>query len=169
MPLHESQQVVAWRSMSIVFARLAQVMLGDGTFLKNLTPRNKERAGILLTDMARALRDWESKPPYQTSYPADVAEELERTAKRINEAVEEERAVSNTSPFTKEEIKQDPILQYFAYNHLPYHLQRASRYHAELAKDIIMTSPSSEERTVALRKLLESKDAAVRAYLQKEN
>lgn len=60
----------------------------------------------------------------------------------------------------------DPILQFFAYDHLPLHLQAVSRPFGELAA--IMTDlPDNAERAVALRKLLESKDAAVRALLAK--
>lgn len=60
---------------------------------------------------------------------------------------------------------QDHIMQFFAYQHLPEHLQAASKPFAELADRITQTSDPSPERTVALRKLLESKDAAVRAVL----
>lgn len=58
------------------------------------------------------------------------------------------------------------ILQFFAYGHLPPHLQDASRPFSELAATI-MQLPENPERTVALRKLLEAKDAAVRARLAK--
>ncbi len=60
------------------------------------------------------------------------------------------------------------IIQFFAYEHLPPHLQEVSRPFGEMAKVIIDTIPRNPERTVALRKLLESKDAAVRALLAKE-
>ena len=56
------------------------------------------------------------------------------------------------------------ILQFFAYEHLPPHLQEVSRPFAEMAAKI-MERPRNPERTVALRKLLEAKDAAVRAEL----
>ena len=58
------------------------------------------------------------------------------------------------------------IAQFFAYSHLPPHLQEVSRPFSALA-DTILTLPRNPERTVALRKLLESKDAAVRAALAK--
>lgn len=58
------------------------------------------------------------------------------------------------------------ILQFFAYEHLPPPLQAVSKPFAELAQGI-MALARSPERTVALRKLLESKDAAVRAALAK--
>jgi hypothetical protein len=60
----------------------------------------------------------------------------------------------------------EPILQYFVYAHLPPHLQAISRPFAELAAQV-MQLPRNPERTVALRKLLEAKDAAVRAGLTK--
>lgn len=60
------------------------------------------------------------------------------------------------------------IEQFFTYAHLPPHLQDVSRPFADLASLIIATLPRNPERTVALRKLLEAKDAAVRAKLAKE-
>ena len=61
----------------------------------------------------------------------------------------------------------DHIEQFFAYDHLPVTLQEISRPFCELAKLIVTTLPRNPERTVALRKLLESKDAAVRAKIAK--
>ena len=59
----------------------------------------------------------------------------------------------------------EPIMQFFAFEHLPEHLQPVSRSFAELARDLVTTLPRNQERTVALRKLLEAKDCAVRAVL----
>lgn len=56
------------------------------------------------------------------------------------------------------------IEQFFAYSHLPAHLQEVSKSFSELAA-FVLTLPRNPERTVALRKLLEAKDAAVRAKL----
>jgi hypothetical protein len=64
-------------------------------------------------------------------------------------------------------VQQEHIEQFFAYAHLPEHLQAVSWPFATLAKTLIETLPRNPERTVALRKLLESKDAAVRAALAK--
>jgi hypothetical protein len=61
----------------------------------------------------------------------------------------------------------EPILQFFAWAHLPERLQDVSRPFGELANGIVETLPRNPERTVALRKLLEAKDAAVRAKLFK--
>jgi hypothetical protein len=59
----------------------------------------------------------------------------------------------------------EPLLQFFAHEHLPPHLAAVSKPFAMLAHDIIKDLPRNPERTVALRKLLEAKDCAVRARL----
>ena len=58
------------------------------------------------------------------------------------------------------------VLQFFAFAHLPQHLQDVSRPFCELAEKVA-DGPQNAEATVALRKLLEAKDAAVRAVLFK--
>lgn len=60
---------------------------------------------------------------------------------------------------------QEPIMQYFAYQHLPPHLQETSKAFYELAKSIDESHERNPEKSVALRKLLEAKDAAVRSKL----
>jgi hypothetical protein len=59
----------------------------------------------------------------------------------------------------------EPILQFFAYDHLREDLKEVSRHFCDLASTIMALLPRNPERTVALRKLLEAKDAAVRAKL----
>lgn len=71
------------------------------------------------------------------------------------------------------------IIQFFAYEHLPPHLQAVSKPFCELARILVADGempsgtpvqfplPRNPERTVALRKLLEAKDAAVRALVAK--
>lgn len=60
----------------------------------------------------------------------------------------------------------ESLLKFFEYDHLPESLQPVSKaFHTlahELAADINLDGP---ELTVALRKLLEAKDCAVRAAL----
>ena len=63
---------------------------------------------------------------------------------------------------------KEHIIQFFAYEHLQPHLQEISKPFGDLAANIVETLPRNPERTVALRKLLEAKDAAVRAKLAKE-
>jgi hypothetical protein len=57
------------------------------------------------------------------------------------------------------------VLKFFRYDHLPEHLQRWPKEFSDLAHRVADSSPDSPETTVALRKLLEAKDAAVRAQL----
>jgi hypothetical protein len=61
----------------------------------------------------------------------------------------------------------EPLLQFFSFEHLPQELREVSAMFAGLAKQIVDTLPRNPERTVALRKLLEAKDCAVRAKLFK--
>jgi hypothetical protein len=62
----------------------------------------------------------------------------------------------------------EPILQFFDYAHLPPHLAEISRQFGILAQAVVNDLPRNSERSTALRKLLEAKDAAVRAKLFKE-
>lgn len=59
----------------------------------------------------------------------------------------------------------EPMLQFFAWSHLPPHLQAVSRPFGELAEQIVRDLPRNPERTASLRKLLEAKDCAVRALI----
>src|SRR5713101_8037205 len=59
----------------------------------------------------------------------------------------------------------EPMLQFFDFSHLRPDLQAVSKPFCELAHNSIGTLPRNPERTVMLRKLLEAKDCAVRAYL----
>ncbi len=59
----------------------------------------------------------------------------------------------------------DPIMEFFEYENLPHLLADASKPFCELAKRLEETLPPSAELSVALRKLLEAKDAAVRATM----
>ncbi len=58
-----------------------------------------------------------------------------------------------------------PLLKFFKYDHLPEHLQAHSKPFCELAYQVAQSTARNPETTVALRKLLEAKDAAVRATL----
>lgn len=50
--------------------------------------------------------------------------------------------------------------------HLPEALQARSKPFCDLARYVVETTPRNAERSVALRKLLEAKDAGVRAHVQ---
>lgn len=60
---------------------------------------------------------------------------------------------------------EDHIMQFFKYDHLPSELQAISKPFADGAQKIVKTIPRNPERTAGLRKLLETKDCIVRAYL----
>lgn len=66
---------------------------------------------------------------------------------------------------------QHRLLRYFEYAHLPEHLQPASKACAVLAHTIAEdpTVVDGAEQTVALRKLLEAKDAYVRSRLPEQS
>lgn len=57
------------------------------------------------------------------------------------------------------------LLKWFEYEHLPRNLQAVSMPFCVLANTIVKTVEPGPERVVALRKLLEAKDAAVRAVV----
>lgn len=59
------------------------------------------------------------------------------------------------------------VLQFFAHQHLPLPLRVVAGRFADLAEEVAR-GPQNPETTVALRKLLEAKDCAVRAYIVKE-
>lgn len=58
------------------------------------------------------------------------------------------------------------VMQFFAWAHLPPALQVVSRPFGELAEQLL-SLPDNRERDRALDRLLEAKDAAVRAALAK--
>lgn len=60
------------------------------------------------------------------------------------------------------------LLSYFSYEHLPERLQHISKPFCELAEFVDNYCPG-EEGEVALRKLLEAKDCAVRSLIPTHN
>lgn len=59
--------------------------------------------------------------------------------------------------------EKERLLKWFEFEHLPEHLKVVSAKFFELACSLCAMVEPGPERTVALRKLLEAKDAAVRA------
>lgn len=58
-----------------------------------------------------------------------------------------------------------PIMRYFKYEHLNGPMKVTSRSFAVLAQEMEAYLPNGPEKSTALRKLLEAKDAAVRAAM----
>lgn len=73
--------------------------------------------------------------------------------------------VQSFKPMESDEMEPDRMLKWFEFGHLPEKLQAVSKPFGELAQQICREITLGPERTVALRKLLEAKDAAVRAAL----
>lgn len=69
------------------------------------------------------------------------------------------------NPMT-DEPTDEPMLRWFDNAHLTADLREVSMAFAELAAYVVTELPRTPERTVALRKLLEAKDAAVRCALE---
>lgn len=57
------------------------------------------------------------------------------------------------------------LLQFFAFGHLPKHLQAISEPYHALAEQLCKALPHNHQLDKALEKLLESKDCAVRSAL----
>lgn len=56
-------------------------------------------------------------------------------------------------------------IKYFAYAHLPAHLQTVSKPVGDLATALEAALPDGPEKSAGMRKLLEAKDCFVRAAL----
>lgn len=65
----------------------------------------------------------------------------------------------------KVEMDEERMMKWFGFSHLPEHLQGVSSFFYDAACKVVASIDPGPERTVALRKLLEAKDAAVRAKL----
>ena len=68
---------------------------------------------------------------------------------------------------TDADASPNQIMQFFAYAHLPPHLQAVSKPFALLAQEMDLRLPNGPEKSTGLRKLLEAKDCMVRQLLAK--
>jgi hypothetical protein len=60
---------------------------------------------------------------------------------------------------------KNPIMEFFAYDHLPEQLKTISKPLCDLARRMDETLPHNAEKSAGMRKLLEAKDCFVRAIL----
>lgn len=81
---------------------------------------------------------------------------------KVERAAERSVSISNQKDRT---MNEERMLKWFEFSHLPEHLQVVSAKFWEVACSLVAIVQPGPERTVALRKLLEAKDAAVRAHL----
>ena len=131
---------------------------------------------------SQSTLDWnlaDDGAPFLGDRPAchELAVALQRIAGKVGvEFVEctcdpSEGGCVSEGPFTplaaepNTDISTETMLKWFAYDHLPRSLQNMSRSFSQLAVEVCERCHPGPERTVALRKLLEAKDAAVRAKL----
>lgn len=59
----------------------------------------------------------------------------------------------------------NPIMKFFAYDHLPLALRKISKPVCVLAEEMDQFLPDGPEKSAGLRKLLEAKDCFVRANI----
>lgn len=64
------------------------------------------------------------------------------------------------------ELIDNPLMKFFAYEHLPEHLQEISKPFGEMAQQLAKVMGNNAEAVTALRKLLEAKDCAVRSIIK---
>lgn len=112
--------------------------------------------------MGEAFRDGERVGEAFGATKADVLKTLEE---RHPDADEIRLRTLNDAADASRDTPAEPMEKFFAFAHLPPHLRAVSQPFGELAAHLIKTLPRNPERTVALRKLLEAKDCAVRAVL----
>lgn len=108
---------------------------------------------------------FKSTAPFQGgSYPDLITFEMidARNARQAEAIRRERESMENTEPRVPAHY---PILAYFRHDHLPAALAETSKPFFDLAHKLARDLPPGPEVTVALRKLLESKDAAVRSAL----
>lgn len=133
------------------------VRVFDGPDGLDIHPDDAARCG-LLQDMK-----------YQLELIADGLASLVVDLRPPTHSPSKETEMSDIHPapseFNADEIDLDQVLRFFHYSHLPHELQERSRPFCELARRLVDTTPRNAERSVALRKLLEAKDAAVRAHI----
>jgi hypothetical protein len=107
-------------------------------------------------------------------------EALEQLAGSRSLYAHEHGPLSRARAALRRETKmEEHIMQFFAYAHLSPAMQAVSKPFCDLARRmvdgeasedgtvLVAPLPRNPERTVALRKLLEAKDAAVRAFIAK--
>ena len=123
--------------------------------------------GNTVEDLQKAIwyikREIDNLAPKQPESPVEQLTPTETPDQGVQSTSGEIRPQETAG---KEE-QEEPILRYFSYGHLPVDLQQVSKNFGALAVLIVGELPRNPERTVALRKLLEAKDAAVRAQIAK--
>ena len=98
--------------------------------------------------------------PIDSPFGKVIEDEAFRNAKDIT-PMHENKLVMPTDMGTGERM-----MKWLSWRHLPPELQNIVQLYQELGMSICANIPAGPERTVALRKLVESKDCAVRAIIE---
>jgi hypothetical protein len=122
-----------------------------------------EALDATLRDIARDSSDYDAKNP-ESRVPRAVVADCFRMLKQRLEEKGPQTLVGSPTPLVTGNKSIDDILRFFKWEHLPPELQETSKRFAVLAYQIA-EGPHNAETTTALRKLMEAKDAAVRAQL----
>jgi hypothetical protein len=113
---------------------------------------------------SEVLKKLQEAHPHASEFRIKTLEErLNEKDAEIRKAIAQQKEQSATPGLPA----PDRMLQFFIHAHLPDHVAKVSLPFCQLAEEICATLPGNPERTVALRKLLEAKDCAVRALLYK--
>lgn len=102
--------------------------------------------------------------------PEDLALGLRRTPGTYDGIERAPRPIHDSEgalPASPPPPRVDPLLQFFDYFHLPPQLQAISMTFWEVAHNLVVQVPRNPQRDLALQRLIEAKDAAVRAVLYK--
>ena len=111
-----------------------------------------------LVEYEGGYQSWSPAEPFEKAYQLYETANASDTIKEL--PPEEQETKENEESW---EEPSDPMLQWFTYGHLPPGLQDVSKAFCELAEQVVYNIKFGRERNVCLRKLLEAKDAAVRA------
>lgn len=126
-----------------------------------------------MSEQKEDIRQFTTQAPDPLAERAEAAAAQERDDRLFQEAVADQRldakpAFARTGDAGNAHAGQEQLLQYLQYANDPTELQPVSSSLYQAAMRIMGTVPRNPERSVALRKLLEAKDAAVRAALPPE-
>lgn len=115
-----------------------------------------------LTDNGATVKHADEKAWSMLKHAGEVEQSSETLYSFSPEVTIEEVGIRDDST-----MSQNQIMQFFAYAHLPPHLQKVSKPFALLAQEMDLHLPNGPEKSAGLRKLLEAKDCAVRALVAK--
>lgn len=108
------------------------------------------------TAPSELAREWRERAESEDLQVRDVYLECAEEIERYTRYWESAAALEEPS---------ERMLQWFKFAHLPTHLAAVSKQFHAVAVWLCLAAEPGPERTVALRKLLESKDAAVRSVV----